>query len=126
MAKDFFIAPIIGTGTRDDPLRPKVPGNIVSFNSTCNATHCLVLVTGDTSAAQGDNSIVTLVANNLDTAPSALSSQVRNRIQNGLDAVSIPLTLTSFATVRNFLQALGEWFEGPTFNLEIFMRITGG
>jgi hypothetical protein len=125
MARDFFIAPRIGIGTKDDPFRPKVPGTITSFNTACGATHCLVLVTGDTSAAQGDASLTTLVTNNLDQPPSSLPVATRNRIQNGLTNASIPLTLMSFETVKAFLQALGEWFEGPTFNLDVFMRITG-
>jgi len=79
----------------------------------------MVLITGDTTGADGDNTLVSLVADNMDTTISSLSNAVRNRIQNGLSSKNIPLTLTDYATVRDFLNALGKWFD-PNFTIENF------
>ncbi len=119
MARQFFIAPLIGTGTAEDPFRPKVSGAIKGYVSACNTTQCLVLVTGDTSANEADSQLVTLIADNLTTAPSSLPGNVRNRVQNGLNSKGIPLTFTSYATLRDFLDALGKYFD-PNFVFENF------
>jgi hypothetical protein len=119
MAREFFIAPRIGTGTTPDPFRPKVSGNITGYVSACNETQCLVLVTGDTSANTSDTSLLALVAANFDTPISSLSGNVRNRIQSGLSSRNIPITLTNYATVRDFLTALGGYFD-PNFDLDNF------
>ena len=111
MAKQFFIAPRIGGGTEADPFRPKVPGSVTGWVGACNDTQCLVLVTGNTSAAESDSQLTTLIADNLDTPTANVPSNVRNRIQNGLSSKGIPLTFTSYATVRDFLDALGRYFD---------------
>jgi hypothetical protein len=77
------------------------------------------LVTGDTSATEADSSVVTLISENLDVAPSSLPNNIKNRVQNGLNNKSIPLTFTSYATLKDFLQALGEFFD-PNFVFENF------
>jgi hypothetical protein len=119
MAKQFFIAPRIGSGTDADPFRPKVPGSVTGWVGACDDTQCLIFVTGDTSSAEGDSQLVTLIADNLDVNPSTLPANVRNRIQNGLNSKGIPLTFTSYATVRDFLNALGRFFD-PNFDLVNF------
>jgi hypothetical protein len=119
MARDFFITDLIGTGTRLDPFRPKVTGSITGYMSACNQTQCLVLVTGDTSAAQSDASMLSLVSDNVDSTVASLSNATRNRIQSGMNSRNIPLTLTDYATVRDFLNALGRYFD-PNFDLVNF------
>jgi hypothetical protein len=79
----------------------------------------MVLVAGDTTGAEGDNQLVSLVADNMDTTVASIPNSVRNRIQNGITSKGIPLTLTNYATVRQFLQALGQWFD-PNFKVENF------
>ena len=119
MARDFFIAPRIGSGTRGDPYRAKVPGNITGHVSTCNATQCLVLVTGDVSGAHGDPELTSLFGDDLSVSPMSLPPGDRARIQATLVSAGIPLTLTDYATLHDFLQDLGEVFD-PNFRVENF------
>lgn len=121
MAREFYIAPRVGTGTMEDPYRPKVSPRASGsgWAGVCNDTQCLVLVTGDTTAEKADGQLVTLVADNLDVTVASLPNNVRNRIQNGLTNKGIPLTLTDYTLVRDFLTALGEYFS-PGFNLANF------
>lgn len=125
MARQFYITPLIcaqeALGT---VCRPKVGPTAVNYVAACQShtvpnAQCMVLITGDTTGADGDNTLVSLVADNMDTTISSLSNAVRNRIQNGLSSKNIPLTLTDYATVRDFLNALGKWFD-PNFTIENF------
>jgi hypothetical protein len=142
MPRQFFIAPLL---CAVDPsglttCAPKVNPQQVNYVAACQEStaptpQCLVLASGDTSAAEGDSALVSLVADNFDTTIASLSNNVKNRISNGLSSKGVvltetvynppfepttrTLTLNDFVTVRDFLQKLGEFFD-PNFVLESF------
>lgn len=125
MARQFFITPLIcTTDAMGTVCRPRVGPNAVNYAAACQdhtvpSAQCLVLLAGDTTGAEADTSLVSLVADSMDTPVSSLTNATRNRIQNGLTSKGIPLTLGNYATVRDFLQALGAWFD-PNFRVENF------
>lgn len=124
MARSFFIADLacVGTVGVDRECGPKIPGNWVkgsglSYNSYCNATQCMVIVFSDATAIKNDNTVLTLAEENLDATVASLGQATRNRIQNGLTNKGIPITLTDYILVRDFLTALGQFFN-PAFDLD--------
>jgi len=125
MPRQFYITPLVcAQEAMGTVCRPRVGPNVVNYVAACQSPTvpnpmCMVLVAGDTSGAEGDNSLVSLVADNMGTTISSLPTATRNRIQNGLTSKGIPLTLSNYATVRDFLQALGKWFD-PNFTVENF------
>jgi hypothetical protein len=145
MAQQLFIAPLVCVTTNGmTECAPKLNPQQVNYTAVCQdatiaGAQCLVLAVGDLSGANADSSVVALIESNFDTATSAVPTNVRNRINNGLSSKNItltrsildpndptgmttmrvPVTFADFATVRDFLTALGIWFS-PTFTLENF------
>lgn len=128
MARQFFITPLICAD--DGGLRhctPDMPKDGVGYVATCQDPDvpnplCMVLVTGDTTAANNDSKLVSLVTDNFDTPIASLSNAIRNRINNGLTSKTIPLDVNDYTLVRDFLNELGKWFD-PNFALENFWVI---
>src|SRR6187431_1596669 len=117
MPRQFFIAPLVCTQTdMGTECAPKVNPQQVNFTAACQPhtapnPQCLVLATGDTTSASNDNNLVSLVAENFDTPIASLPTSVRNRINNGLSAKGIPVRTGDYTIVRDFLTALGLFFD---------------
>ena len=126
MPRQFFITDLVCTidpgGTRN--CKPDVGTIRVNYTAVCQDwqvanPQCMVLVAGDTSNINGKNNVVSLVADNMDTTIASLSNAVRNRVNNGLTSKSIPLNVSNYTLVRDFLTALGQWFD-PNYTNEAF------
>lgn len=126
MPRQFFIAPLVcvSDGFGGQECAAKINAQQANYEAACQDAsvpnaQCLVLVAGDTSGATADNQLVSLVGENFETTIASLPNNTKNRIQNGLSSKNIPLTLTNYVLVRDFLTALGRWFD-PNFSLERF------
>jgi hypothetical protein len=127
MPRQFFITDLVCTvdpgGSR--MCRPDVGDIRVNYTAACQDwdavanPQCMVLLAGDTTSANSKGNIVALVAENFDTPIASLPANVRNRINNGMTNKTIPLNVNDFTLVRDFLTALGTWFD-PNFTLENF------
>jgi len=126
VARQFFITDLVCTvdpgGTRN--CKPDVGTIPVNYTAVCQDwqvpnPQCMVLLAGDTSNAGSKNNVVALVTENFDTTIASLSQNVRNRINNGMTSKAIPLDVNNYTLVRDFLTALGLWFD-PNFTIENF------
>jgi len=126
MARQFFITDLVCTvdagGTRT--CRPDVGTTPVNYTAACQDwqvpnPQCMVLLAGDTTNASSKQNVVALVTENFDTVISTLPQNVRNRINNGMTTKNIPLNINDYATGRDFLTALGLFFDA-NFTLENF------
>lgn len=134
MPRQFFIAPLLCSEIDGyTQCAPKVNPQQVNYVAACQShtvpnAQCMVLAAGDTTSAEGDSQLVSLIAENFDTPTASVPTNIRNRINSGLTSKGIqltigdppvPATFTSFPLVRDFLTALGRWFD-PNFVLENF------
>lgn len=145
MAQQIYIAPLVCVtdGGGMTTCAPKVDSTVVNYSAACQkptdpTPKCLVLAVGDLTSANNDNSLVALIGDNFDTPTSSVSNAVRNRINNGLTnqgvtltrvvytnpndpatGVVTPATFTDYPTVREFITAVGKWFD-PNFDLSTF------
>jgi hypothetical protein len=129
MPKQFYIAPLVCTTqetglTPSTTCAPKVNPRDVNFTAVCQShtepdPQCLVLAAGNTTGADNDRDLVALVADNMDTRIDSLTNAIRNRVNSGLIAKNIPMQITDYTTVRDFLTALGQFFD-PNFDLTHF------
>ena len=128
MPREFFIAPLVCVpvtgGTTEVECAPKVNPQQLNYVAACQEhttpyAQCLVLAAGDTTAANSDSDLVSVVAENFDTPIASLPTNVRNRIQAGLTSKGIPLDVNDYTLVRDFIQSLGEYFD-PNFDVDEF------
>lgn len=113
MAKRWFIAPVIGTGTRADPYRAKVHDYGVPHSAmipsnadgTPKFAWCICIASATNfSAIDADAAIDGFPEAALDRALGSFSAAVRNRVQNFLTNRGVDLTgITLSSTLADLL-----------------------
>ena len=108
-----YIVPVIGTGQKNDPRRPKyIADTLANWAIVDGPTHMLVVVDGisqvdhDTLVAHSDAWAVDLQA--LDTA---LSGVMRNRVNTYLTQAGIAVSVSAGITCTALLRAIAEAFQ---------------
>lgn len=128
MAIRYYLSPIIGTGSYDDPIRPKLADTGVSYvtliatigHPSGAKTWCLCSVEStDFAALEADSALGKFPSADATALISSFSNGVRNQLQNQFDSRGIPLTVNSFNTLGDLITALGQLFE-PGFSLAGF------
>lgn len=121
MARAWFLTPLVCATNADTgglECSPKLNPQQVNYAAVCQRhtvanAQCLVRVAGDLSGANSDAANTNLIDDNLDALVSSLAPNQRNRIQNSVTNTGIPITLTDYQTVRDFLNAVGSFLAAP-------------
>jgi len=128
-----YLSPIIGTGAYNDPYRPKIATYGVPWAAVIAgqpngapkfAWSLVVVAANNTAALDADSELLSFANVTTSTRVSTLSNQEKNRIQSGVSKMGIPLTLTNYATIGDFLDAVGKT-QNPTFSLAA-LNVGGG
>lgn len=129
-AKRFYIAPVTGVGTRQNPYRVNISSG-ADYSAVINSdnfgvptsTWCLVVIYGSTQTAYTSDPKLTAIPNvSLDTLMSALTTPQRNAIKNKMNSLSVPASVYNNAvTVRDIIRGIGQ-FLYPYFDERNFDR----
>jgi len=125
MAKRYYLAPVIGTGTMDDAFRPQTKNYggtstavIPSHQTTGQPlfTWALVIVDKvDHTGLLADTAIDPLPDISLDSKISTLSNTMKNRLTAALTKYGIDPTTNANTTLRDIVLRCGQKLD-PTFS----------
>lgn len=127
MSVRIYLSPVTGDGSDQNPHRPRIADTGVNFAAIMSGgpggsprfTWALVVCSAvDFTAIDADPDLNAIPVP-LETTIASLNNPTRNRIQGFLNSRSIPLTVTSFATIGGLVEAIGQLQE-PTFTLAGF------
>jgi hypothetical protein len=118
--KRFYLSPIIGTGTDDDPYRTKLSDYGVNHVAVIpngadgrplfNRALCIV-ASADHTQLVADGAIDRFPDLSLDAQMSSLTNAERTRIRNFLTNRNIAITFTNTDTYRSVLRKIGRHFD---------------
>jgi hypothetical protein len=127
--KRFYISPVVGTGTKDDPYRAKIAGTghpyaaIIPSNpdGTPASTWCLVIAGGaNHTDLDADGEIDKFPDITLDATLGTLTANERNRVLNFLSNKGVDTQgLNTSSTFRVVLERVGAHLE-PRFSTNAF------
>ena len=124
--KRYYLSPIVGTGTEEDPYRPKIADYGVSWSCVISSDEltgqpkrpwCVAVVeAADHATLLADTTLDAIPNISLDTLVSSLSKTIRDKLKTRLDALGVDTRgLSIDDPIRLWVRAIGRHIE-PAFH----------